>query len=152
MEIFRIKFYPVQMTDLETAVKISCITQPIFFGTHNFWTSWCGHILYRIHKNHSRDMENTVRNLFISLSEIWLIALNFRRVFIAWQHFWETSCNNCHEKPIGSSVTDAGLETEGETDLDVMACPHFYFIRNVYKDVKMHTCGVELEYTIPVFK
>jgi len=32
MEIFRIKFYPIQKTDLETAVKISCITQPIFFS------------------------------------------------------------------------------------------------------------------------
>jgi len=36
--------------------------------------------------------------------------------------------------------------------LDIMAGPHFYFIRNAYKDEKMRTCGVELEYTIPVFK
>jgi len=153
MEIFRIKFYPIHMTYLESAAKILCVTQPIFFfETHNFWTSWCGHILYRIYKNYSRDMENTVRNLFISSSDVWLIARNFRKVFIAWQRFWETSCNSFHENSTESLVADAGLQTEGETDFCVMAGPHFHFIRNGYKDAKIHTCGVELEYTIPVFK
>jgi hypothetical protein len=139
--------------NLEIAVKISYVTQPIFFfETHNFRTSFCGHILHRIRKNYSRDMENKTRDLFISLSEVWLIVLDFKKVFIAWQHFWETSYNNFHEKTIESLVTDAGFETEREADLDVMAGPHFCFIRNAYKDAKMHTWGVELEYTIPVFK
>ena len=138
MEISRIKFYSIQMTNLEIAVKILCYSTDFFFETHNFWTSWCGHILYRIHKNLSRDTENTVRNLFISLSEVWLIALNFRKVFIPWHRFWETSCNNLNENPTESLDADAGLETEGETGLDVMAGPNFYFIQNAYKYAKTH--------------
>ena len=57
-------------------------------------------------------MENTVRNLFISLSEVWLIALNFRKVFIACQRFWKTSFNNFPANPTESIVADAGLQTE----------------------------------------
>ena len=30
MEIFRIKFYPIQMTNIEIAVKISCVTNRFF--------------------------------------------------------------------------------------------------------------------------
>ena len=37
IEIFRIKFYPIQMKNQEIAVKIVCVTQPIFFfETNNF--------------------------------------------------------------------------------------------------------------------
>lgn len=53
--------------------------------------------------------------------------------------FLRNPINNFHENPTESSVADAGLETEGETGLDVMAGPHFYFIRNAYKDAKIHT-------------
>jgi hypothetical protein len=66
MEIFRIKFYPIQTTNLEIAVKILCDSQPTFFSKLIISER---HAVDIGHKNHSRDMENNVRHLFVSLSE-----------------------------------------------------------------------------------